>query len=556
MDNQKLFLFIALSLVIMLIFGAWQERTQPQSQQEPSSARTETTAIPADAPSMPTVNEKESLTDVPQDIVAEKTAMTPVARGGERITVVTDRLRVEIDTIGGEISRAWLLTYPVAQKQPDVPFQLLNDTEVNVFVAQSGLLASVGAAPDHRALFRAEKNEYRLAEGEDELKVLLQWQGEDGVKVVKTYTFRRDDYLIDIAFDVDNASHETWKGRQYSQFQRTEMGRESFFIYTYTGGVVSTTADPYEKVQFSDMAEWKPEQSYNLGGWVAMLQHYFLGAWVPGSEDANHFYTKALAEGRYLLGLTGKERNIAPGDNGHFNIGLYVGPKEQHRLEDIEENLRLTVDYGVLDILAKPVFWLLEKIHSFVGNWGVAIIIITLMIKIVFYKLSEASYKSMANMRRLSPKLKTLKERYGDDRQKMNQAMMEIYKKEKINPLGGCLPILVQIPVFISLYWVLLESVELRQAPFMLWLSDLSAKDPYYVLPLLMGASMFIQQKLNPPPMDPIQQKIMQFLPVIFTAFFAFFPAGLVLYWVVNNILSIAQQWYITQKIESQAAKV
>ena len=253
------------------------------------------------------------------------------------------------------------------------------------------------------------------------------------------------------------------------------------------------------------------------------------------------------------MGLSGEERVAAPGDSVHFGIRFYAGPKDQHRMEKVEPNLRLTVDYGILDILAKPVFWVMEKIHSIVGNWGLSIIFVTLTIKLIFYPLSAASYKSMANMRRLSPKLKALKERYGDDRQKMSQAMMEIYKKEKINPLGGCLPILVQIPVFISLYWVLLESVEMRQAPFFFWIQDLSAKDPYYVLPLLMGISMFIQQKLNPPAMDPVQQKVMQALPIIFTAFFAFFPSGLVLYWVVNNCLSILQQWHITRRVEAQA---
>lgn len=551
MDNQKLFLFIALSLVIMLIFGAWQERQRPVGQPIDQTAIN----LPSDAPGAPVIKDA-SVPDVPKEIAVKKPVVeAAIAGGGERISVLTDRLKVEINTLGGEISRVWLPTYPVSQDQPDEPFVLLNNTEPNIFIAQSGLLSSQGSAPDHHALYQIEQAEYVLVEGEDELKVRLYWSGEDGIKITKTFTFHRDDYLIDVDFEVQNASASSWQGRLYSQFQRTDVGRESFFIYTYTGGVVSSSWDPYEKVDFSDMVDWKPEQSYNLGGWVAMLQHYFLGAWIPSPEDANHYYTKALAEGRYMLGLTGKEKTVAVGESSHLSIGLYVGPKEQHRLEAIEPNLRLTVDYGVLDILAKPVFWLLEKIHSYVGNWGVAIIFITMLIKLVFYKLSETSYKSMANMRRMAPKLKSLKERFGDDRQKMNQAMMEIYKKEKINPLGGCLPILVQIPVFISLYWVLLESVEMRQADFFLWITDLSAKDPYYVLPLLMGLSMFIQQKLNPPPMDPIQQKIMQFLPVIFTAFFAFFPAGLVLYWVVNNVLSIAQQWYITRKIEAMAAK-
>jgi YidC/Oxa1 family membrane protein insertase len=302
------------------------------------------------------------------------------------------------------------------------------------------------------------------------------------------------------------------------------------------------------------MADWKPEQSFNKGGWVAMLQHYFIGAWVPDQEEQNHFYTRALDGGRYLIGLSTAERAVPAGASTHFTSRLYIGPKEQDRLEHIAPHLRLTVDYGVLDIIAKPLFWLLEKIHDWVHNWGIAIILVTLIIKLVFYKLSETSYRSMANMRRLQPKLMALKERFGDDRQRMSQEMMRIYKEEKINPLGGCLPIVVQIPVFIALYWVLLESVELRHAPFIPhWINDLSSKDPYYILPILMGISMFIQQKLNPAPMDPMQAKVLKLLPFIFTLFFAFFPAGLVLYWVVNNILSIAQQWVITRRVEGAA---
>jgi len=373
-------------------------------------------------------------------------------------------------------------------------------------------------------LFIAEQTHYELIGGEDELKVRLHWSSEDGIKVIKTYIFHRDSYTVDLDVEVQNNSQQAWKGRAYQQLQRTEMARESWLLYTYTGGVVSSSWDPYEKVEFSDMATWKAEQSYNKGGWIAMLQHYFLSAWIPPADTANHFYTKALTDGRYLLGQSGEERSIMPGNNTYFTSLFYAGPKEQHRLEEIEPNLRLTVDYGVLDILAKPVFWVMEKIYSVVGNWGLAIIFVTLIIKLIFFPLSAASYKSMANMRRLSPKLKALKERYGDDRQKMSKAMMEIYKKEKINPLGGCLPILVQIPVFIALYWVLLESVEMRQAPFALWITDLSAKDPFYVLPLLMGISMWIQQKLNPPPLDPMQQKTNAGAADCFHCFFCLFP--------------------------------
>lgn len=553
MDNQRLVLFIALSLVILMIFTTWQAENQPPpsavvESSSPGVATESGTPISADAPTaIPAIQDS---TATPKMVAAPT---SEPSTKGQIITVSTDMLNVEINTAGGEVSRVALPKYPATQGKPEVPFQLLDDRMPKYFVAQSGLLASQGKAPDHHALYRAEQTEYVLADGQNELKVALHWQSDDGIKVVKTFTFQRGHYVVNVDVDVQNASQQTWKGRAYEQFQRTEMARESMFIYTYTGGVVSSTWNPYEKVQFKDMAEWKPEQSYNTGGWIAMLQHYFLAAWLPPLDAASHFYTKALADGRYLLGLSGEERSVAPGDSANFGIRFYAGPKDQHRMEQVEPNLRLTVDYGILDILAKPVFWVMEKIHSVVGNWGLAIIFVTLTIKLIFYPLSAASYKSMANMRRLSPKLKALKERYGDDRQKMSQAMMEIYKKEKINPLGGCLPIMVQIPVFISLYWVLLESVEMRQAPFFFWIQDLSTKDPYYVLPLLMGISMFIQQKLNPPAMDPVQQKVMQALPIIFTAFFAFFPSGLVLYWVVNNCLSILQQWHITRRVEAQA---
>jgi YidC/Oxa1 family membrane protein insertase len=547
MDNQRLILFAALSIVIMLLFGAWQEQYAPEP--APITESGQATSATASSAELPPAIAAE-----PKAVPRAEVAAIPA----QSITVESDLLRVKINTAGGEISRAALPAYPVALETPDIPFQLLDDRLPALFIAQSGLVTGEGMiAPDHQAVFQAEQTSYRLGEGSDELKVPLHWTSGTGIDVVKTYTFHRDSYVIDLDFQVTNSGGETWKGRPYRQLQRTKVAEsgQSQFIYTFMGGVFSSQWNTYEKVEFEDMAAWKPEQSYNTGGWAAMIQHYFLAAWVPDADEANHFYTKSLPDGRYLIGLSGAEKTVAPGESTQFHSRLYVGPKDQQRLEQVAPHLRLTVDYGVLDILAKPVFWVLEKIHGLVGNWGIAIILVTIIIKLLFYKLSEASYRSMANMRRLTPKLQALKERYGDDRQKMSQAMMDIYKTEKINPLGGCLPILVQIPVFIALYWVLLESVELRQAPFFLWIDDLAAKDPYYVLPLIMGASMFIQQKLNPPPMDPVQAKVLQFLPIIFTAFFAFFPSGLVLYWVVNNLLSIAQQWYITRKIEGQTAK-
>ena len=319
-------------------------------------------------------------------------------------------------------------------------------------------------------------------------------------------------------------------------------------VYTYTGGVISTPEEKYQKVSFDSMAE----KNLNLtvkGGWVAMIQHYFLAALAPGPEQTDTFYSKVIDGGRYVLGMLGQPQTIAPGSTGEFSTRLYAGPKLQHVLAEVAPNLQLTVDYGIFTVIAEPLFWLLRMIHKVVGNWGWAIIILTILIKAVFFKLSETSYRSMAQMRTLAPKINSLKERYGDDKQRLNQAMMELYKKEKINPLGGCLPIAVQIPVFIALYWMLLESVELRHAPFMFWIHDLSVKDPYYVLPIIMGITMVAQQKLNPPPADPTQAKLMMILPLVFTVMFLWFPAGLVLYWTVSNILSIAQQYAITKRM-------
>lgn len=550
MENLRLVLFVALSIVVLLLWQAWEADRRPSSQ--PTTAM-EQTAPPANTTPSAQVPAAPPAAPAPATPAAPAVATaTPNEQQGlnqgQRLRVYTDVLAVEIDTLGGDVRQVDLLTYPVTVDKPDQPFRLLNDSSQHIFVAQSGLLSST-VAPDHHTQYIAEQTEYRLAEGAAEIKVPLRWTDAQGVTVTKVYTFHRGDFVIEVDHVVDNQRAEEWKGRFYRQLQRSRTERESALIYTYTGGVLSTGANKYQKVSFDDM----DSGNVNLeakGGWAAMIQHYFLAAWVPHQEQLNQFYSKALGGDRYVLGLVTPVTAIAPGASTTFTSKLYVGPKLQDRLEDVAPNLELTVDYGMLTFIAKPLFWVLEWLHGWLHNWGWAIVVLTLLIKLAFYKLSEASYRSMAKMRKFAPKLQQLKERYGDDRQRMSQAMMEIYKKEKINPLGGCLPMLVQIPVFIALYWVLLESVELRQAPFILWIHDLSTRDPYYVLPLIMGATMFFQQKLNPPPPDPLQAKILSALPFVFTLFFAFFPSGLVLYWVVNNILSIAQQWYITHRIE------
>lgn len=549
MDNQRLFLFIALCFVGLLLWQAWQRDygLQPvaQAPQEQVVPPSDTAAPADDLPTAPV-----SAPGQPAASPAPDRALLP---SGTRVRVVTDVLDVEIDTIGGDVRRAELLAYPVAPDKPEQPVRLLSDVPAELFVAQSGLLSSQTEAPSHRAQFTAEATEYRLQPNADEVRVPLRWTGSQGLQVTKTYVFHRNSYAIDVIYELENTAASPWTGHLYRQLQRVERpDQASRFIYTYTGAVVYSPEIKYEKVSFDDMRE-EPLNRDLTGGWAAMIQHYFLAAWVPEPDKTYRYYSNVVDGSRYVIGMMGPDITLPADGKATIESRLVVGPKLQDHLAEIAPGLELTVDYGMLTVIAQPLFWLLSLIYKIVGNWGWAIVLLTVLIKLAFYKLSETSYRSMANMRKLQPRLQALKERYGDDRQRLNQAMMELYKKEKINPLGGCLPILVQIPVFIALYWVLLESVEMRQAEFILWLNDLSAPDPYYVLPLIMGVSMLLQQKLNPSPLDPIQQRIMMILPIVFTVFFAFFPAGLVLYWVVNNILSIAQQWVITRRIEAGA---
>ncbi|MFA7387382.1 MAG: membrane protein insertase YidC [Thiohalobacteraceae bacterium] len=542
MDNQRLFLFIALSFIALMLWEAWQRdysAPEPVTQEAEAPGRAATTAPAADLPAAPAAPRTQS-----------SDAEAGLASVG-RVRVVTDVFDIEIDTQGGDLRRADLLQYPKESNAPETPVRLLDDQLPNLFIIQSGLRTQTGTEPTHHVVFEAAQSEYRLAVGQDVLEVPLIWRSPQGVQVTKRYRFRPGSYVIELEQEVTNASGADWAGHQYRQLQRTEgtTERDNRFIYTYLGGVIYSPEEKYEKIDFSDMSK-APLARDITNGWAAMIQHYFVGALIPETGQPNHYYSRALDGDRYVLGMVAPTVQVANGATERFSTRLFVGPKLQDALSEVAPGLELTVDYGVLTVLAKPIFWLLEKIHDLVGNWGWSIILLTILIKLAFYKLSETSYRSMAQMRKLAPRLQGLKERYGDDRQKLNQAMMDIYRTEKINPLGGCLPIVIQIPVFIALYWVLLESVEMRQAPFILWLTDLSDKDPYYVLPLIMGVTMFIQQKLNPAPLDPMQAKVMMVLPFVFTIFFAFFPSGLVLYWVTNNVLSIAQQWVITKRVE------
>lgn len=563
MDNIRFILIVIFAMLLYMLWEAWQVDYGPK----PEIAVTE----------QPVIDSKEDLpatsgTPTVQNTAHESTASVQKisSESSPIITVKTDVLSLEIDTKGGTIRNLDLLKYPkekentvvqdlremigLSQADKDLsPIRLFDSSKDRLFLAQSGLIASGDSAPapTHHSAFRYEKTDYILDEGQDLINVPLTWTNDQGLEITKTLTFKRGSYLITLKQKVSNATNTTWSGRQYSQLLRVPYSDQNGnnFIRTYAGGVVYTEENKYQKISFEDMAD----ENLNVkttGGWAAMIQHYFAAAWIPPVDKENHFYTKELEDWRYVIGSYSPTVTVVPGSEAEFTAQLFAGPKIQPMMEKIAKGLELTVDYSWLTIIAKPIYWLLNQIHNFVDNWGVAIIGVTLCIKLLFFKLSQASYRSMAKMRKIQPRLKELQERFADDRQRFNKEMMDLYKREKVNPLGGCLPILVQIPVFISLYWVLVETVELRQAPFALWIQDLSAQDPFYILPILMGITMKIQQSLNPAPIDPLQAKIMKMFPIVFTVFFLFFPAGLVLYWVVNNTLSIIQQWYITKGIE------
>ncbi len=550
MDNTRLFLFAALAFVGMLMWQQWQLDYGPQSVVSTETGDTSVISQPIDDTSS-TLDLPEQAEGLGMTISDDQQTGTPLDPG-RLITVETDVITALIDSKGGVIRSLKLKQYPISLDQPDQGLELIHSDPDSVHIIQSGLRNRTNTAPTHHSIYQVDKYKYVLQDGDDELVVPLFWS-EKGINVVKTYRFKRGDYLIDVGHKVENNTESDWQGSQYRQIQRSRPLTKSRILITYTGAVYYNEEDKYEKIDFDDMEDSQLKLE-SPDGWIAMLQHYFLSAWIPSQQETNLVYSIANIKqipATYTIGLRSENLLVTPGNSAEFTSQLFVGPKLVNRLQEISPGLELTVDYGVLTFLSKPLYWLLSFYQSYVGNWGLAIILLTLTIKAVFFKLSETSYRSMAKMRKVGPRLKALKERYGSDRQKMNKAMMELYKTEKINPMGGCLPILVQIPVFIALYWALLESVALRQAPFIFWIKDLSVMDPYFVLPVIMGVSMLVQQKLNPTPPDPIQAKVMMALPFVFTFFFAFFPSGLVLYWVVNNILSISQQWVITRRIDA-----
>lgn len=558
MDNFRLILIVGWFFILLLLYQAWQQDYGPKQPTNNTVTTTEgtTTSTSSLSPdSLPNTtdelanNTTLSASALPELPITQGTRLVPTAT---RIHVETDVFKAEIDTVGGDLRHVELVKFPIAIDQLDKPFHLMSDETSNLFIAQSGLLPKE-VAPTHQSVYQTDQTHYQLDENTNELTVTLIWQNEQ-VKINKIYIFHRDSYIIDLKYTVENISDQPWQGRLYSQLQRTSPPPSgNSFIYTYTGTALASPDNLYEKFTFDNIKEGKLERDKReawKNGWFAMLQHYFVVAWIPSKEQPFNYYSNFITEGtRYVIGAYGPMHTVAAHSTQTFDSTLYVGPKVQGKLAALSPGLDLTVDYGWLWFIAQPLFWGLEAIHDLVQNWGWSIVILTILIKLAFFQLSATSYRSMANMRRLQPRLVQLKERYGSDKARLNQAMLDMYKKEKVNPLGGCLPILVQIPVFIALYWVLLESVELRQASFILWLNDLSTPDPYFILPLIMGATMLLQHHLNPTPIDPIQQKVMLILPVVFTVFFAFFPSGLVLYWVVNNVLSIAQQWVITKKI-------
>jgi YidC/Oxa1 family membrane protein insertase len=556
MDNQRLLIWATFGLLAWMTYQAWVQDYGP-APGEPTA--TEQTAPPAvDELSLPELPadtaDTPDLADDAPPLDGEPTA-TDVEADDDIIRIRTDVLDIEVNTRGGTLRRVALRNYPVAKDQPDVLVELLSPGRTELGLIQSGLnSAGDGPKANHTALFSSTASEFELGDA-DELLVPLSWEDGQGVTVEKTLRFTRGSYRIDILHHLRNDSATEWRGADYAQILRRsrETERSMFDVDSYSfDGPVIYDGERSEKLDRDDLISDGAYSQQAANGWTATIQHHFLSALVPPA-DAQYVYNVSVRGDVSLSSLISTPSVVVPPGGEHiFEMTAFVGPKLQEQLEDIAETLKLTVDYGWLTILSQPLFWLLSMVYSFTSNWGVAIIVVTILIKAVFYKLTEASGRSMAKMREIQPRMKALQDRYKDDRQALSQAMMELYKREKVNPAAGCLPILIQMPFFLAFYWVLLESVEMRQAPFALWITDLSVRDPYFILPIIMGAAMLGQQKLNPTPGDPVQARVMQIMPVMFTVFFAFFPSGLVLYWVTNTLLSIAQQWYINKVVHEE----
>jgi len=570
MDTQRLIALIVFSFTSLLLWDAWQKQHAPKVE-APRSAAVQA-GVPAQAatnaavPAASTATPQAGAPPAPAGAVPT-TASTPT---GQAIHVKTDLVDVEINTAGGDIKRLTFLEVSSALDRTK-PLTLLEPNPKHFFVSQSGLLGE--GLPSHLSTYTADANSYALG-GKDSLEVRLHAKAPDGTDVTKKYVFHRASYVIDVGYEIANHTDHALTPTAYFQFMRDanppseDAAQTSKFggVSTFTGPAIYTEETKYTKVDFSDIAKGKAESEYPKhakDGWIGMVQHYFVSAWLPAEGVDRDFYMTKVADDRYTAGTKVSAGTIAPGATGGVTVPVYIGPQEMEKLEKVAPGLDRVVDYGRLYILAAPLFWLLKSLHSGatiggfhipgIGNWGWSIIALTILIKLAFYPLNAKAGRSMAQMKVLAPKMEKLKQLYGDDRQKMNQAMMELYRTEKINPLGGCLPILVQIPVFIALYWVLLASIELRHAPWIGWIRDLSAPDPFFILPVVYAISMFVSTKLNPQPADPVQARIMLIMPIMFSVFFLFFPAGLVLYWVSQNLLSIVQQWHINRTLEAEA---
>ena len=548
MDSQRLILFFVFSFSVFMLLDAWQ-RDQAPARPPAAAAAKDEKALPPSAQA-PVPGEK---------LTASQSAVPKQVRGavetGATIRVETDVLIADISSYGGDLRRLEFKNHRDTLDRSK-NFVLFETGAARTYIAQAGLIGS--GLPNHRTLYTATADQYRLDDGQGELEVRLTAPTAEGAQVNKSYRFRRGSYLIDVGFEIVNGGAAAIQPYAYFQLVRddTPPAGDSAMLPTFTGVALYTDKDKFHKLAFSDIEKGKAQYPKNSeDGWIAMLQHYFFSAWLPRSGVPREFYARRMEEGLYSAGVIVPVGAIVPGARASVSVPLYAGPEEQEKLSKIAPGLDLTIDYGWLTVIAVPLFWVLAWLNHWTGNWGVAIILLTVIIKLLFYPLSAASYRSMAKMRVLAPKLQKLKDQYGQDRQRLQQAMMELYKTERINPLGGCMPIVVQIPVFIALYWVLLASVELRQAPFMLWIDDLAAPDPWFILPILMAATMWVQTLLNPEPPDPVQARVMKIMPIVFSIFFFFFPAGLVLYWLINNVLSIAQQWRSTRVLEREAAQ-
>ncbi|HSW69176.1 MAG TPA: membrane protein insertase YidC [Gammaproteobacteria bacterium] len=535
-DYLRIAFYATLIVILLILFQAWdKDFPKAVSAAQPTETVVSNNYVP-------------QITDTAQPINSGNVNPLPAVSHTRLIHITTDLIQVDINPIGGNIVQVKLLQYP-EELHSTSPFLLLNNSPDTRYIAQSGLLGTSG--PDTtkgQAEYTSDKTDYTLASGQNEIKVNLNWHNADGIKFTKTFIFQRNNYEIGVNYQINNQSQQTWTGNPYLQLMRKNappVSKHGFVNFaTYFGAAISTPEKAYQKISFKQMDSNNLNQTVK-GGWAAMIQHYFVSSWIPDSNTTSQYFTRVTPDGLYTVGMLGQKIQVNPGENATSQAKFYAGPAIAKNLEKVAPGLQLTIDYGWLWFISVIIFWMMEKIHNVIGNWGWAIVIVTVLIKLMFYHLSAKSYRSMSGLKKLQPKINALKERFGDDKQKFTQATLELYKKEKVNPMSGCLPILIQIPVFIALYWVLIESVQLRQAPWILWIHDLSVYDPYYILPILMGLSMLLQQRLNPPPPDPMQAKLMMAMPIFFTILFAKFPAGLMLYWFVNNTLSFLQQWYI-----------